>query len=235
MYTCPSNSYLFLQSCEIVGILPKEEAALNRALHASLMQASPKAKENDTNPAPKIKEELNESATDILCNRLSSPDFCEQDDEGATLNNGPASLPSSRPSTPNSYHSNNSLHLFLSSSSWTSSDSSSSSESSFSSWSPDSTSELPERVKTKNKKKQSKKTSVKREVKRVLEFCADNSEERTDVVGGKKHKANHHADQRTVPRVEKKPVSKDVATDASRGNSFQAQRKFAANHTPPVR
>ena len=154
---------LVFQSCEIVGMLPAEEAAIRRALYASLTEDKkpsptktkikvepPSDEEMDVQPAVEVEVETSDNELEVMpstsldisedyidVDALSSPELSESDQ--STMDKGFGhSTESSYASSPQSYRSTNSLHLCLSSgsssSSWLSFDSSSESSDSPSPW-----------------------------------------------------------------------------------------------------
>ena len=212
-----------------MGILPAEEMALRRALYASLIQDSQKSKKPDK-PSPFNKTEKEQCDIqkdfhpgEIL--HLSSPELYEQDSSiKSPLLFGQAD---SHPSSPLSYHSNTSLHLCLSTSSWTTTDSGSSSDSLFSPWSPEPVSKAVKPVKKKHrlKKNQDKKNLVEGELKGTLEYSED------EVIVSKKR---NRKGMKGV-RGRRKKLKDDGCVDVTKTSTYMAQRKFATNHTPPVR
>lgn len=224
-----------LQSCEIVGILPAEEAALKRALQASLVPESSKRKKDNVTPADKIKSDVIEIISDdpyIDCTGLSSPDLSDQE----MLNGSPFNFRqsgasgNSHLSSPQSTYSTNSLHLFLSSSPWiTPESSSSSSDSLFSPWSPNLKSKSSKRAASKGKTKKGAGTDADLKSKRTLEF----GKSEKAVLDGKRPKSPAKLKGKgRVPTARKSAFSKETTP---KDNIYQAQRKFAANHTPPIR
>lgn len=203
-----------------MGILPAEEVALNKALKASLIQDSAKS-HSTASPAKKFKLE---PALEEPITHLSSPDLSDDDSQNLNFASHPVS---SCPSSPLSYQSTNSLHLCLSSSSWSTSSQASSCDSLFSPWSPG----------TKKASKKQPVHSNTREVgttasKRLLEFDGN-------IVGGSSGgDAKLEGTKGTFERVQtaRKSAIRVESNDDLKEAPFQVQRKFASNHVPlPVR
>lgn len=261
-----------LQSCEIVGILPKEEAALTRALYASLLPEQPSKTTTTTapsslissispssssaaplviTPADRTKSETPDNEHNSTCSRLSSPELSDPDCLSGVGDGGggaPANLASG--SCPSSPQSTNSLHLCLSSSSWLSSDSSisnSSCDSLFLPWSSGSDSKPPPHPKTSKgqaKKLKGPRKKLKR-AKRTLGFGESRGSVgaagrgKVDGGRGKRNGEQCKGKGASVGDVcgDKVPTAKKSACNGGKDANapIQAQRKFAANHTPPVR
>ncbi len=128
--------YVCMQpSCDVVGMLPTEEAELRRALYASLMPKNPKTKKTSKSPNLTGVEFLL-GGDSSASGRLKSPEMIYDLDSKSPSVTVLESLNESQPASPLSCHSTTPLNLFLSSSSWSTTDSSPSCDSSLSSWSP---------------------------------------------------------------------------------------------------
>lgn len=242
----------------MVGILPAEEIALKRALVASLINGCKKngpgrprradnckpeeekvgdsnkngghhdkeeAKGVDSDPN-RLSEGKGISLTAPL-KRLASPSFSE---DGSTSSNlGRTSCPPSSPFVSN--RSSSSLHLFISpSSSPSSSCVTMSSDCPSSPWSPGRRDDNGKKKKSRGRKKaRGKRTSGNDN---CLE-CGGTVVKKRKIMLERGPEGEEDGRQAREDGRWKRSLSKEI--DAHKEGFFQAQRKFATNHTPPVR